>query len=59
MKNKMLVAATAAAILVSAAAFAEDMPMKGMGEGGMHKGAKFEAMDTNGDGMVSKDEFMA
>lgn len=57
MKNKMLLLASAA-VLMSFPAFAEDMSGKG-DDKGMHKGFKFEAMDTNGDGLVSKDEFMA
>ena len=61
MKNKMLMTMAAAAIMASAPAFAEQGKdgMKKEGMMGMHKGMMFEAMDANGDGMVSKDEFMA
>lgn len=42
----------AAIALLSAPALAESPD-------GHHKGKMFEAMDANGDGMVSKDEFVA
>lgn len=57
MKMKKVLMTVAAAALISAPALAEH---PGGPEGGSHhKGMMFEAMDENGDGMVSKDEFMA
>lgn len=57
MKMKKVLMTVAAVALISAPALAEHHG--GGPEGGHHKGKMFEAMDENGDGMVSKDEFMA
>ena len=53
MSVKKLVLLSSMAIMLSAPAFAE----KGSDDTG-HHGGKMEALDTNGDGMISKDEFM-
>ncbi len=71
MKYNALMAAVVATFLMAGAAFAEDKPATpaattpppatatmGMGAGMHHKGMMFEMLDTNKDGMVSKDEFM-
>lgn len=53
--KKLLTLAALALIAVPAASFAEDKPQ------GEHKGPgkMFKETDTNGDGQMSKDEFMA
>lgn len=57
MRTHKILMTVAAVALLSAPALAEH---PGGPEGGPpHKGKMFEAMDSNGDGMVSKDEFMA
>lgn len=71
MKYNTLMAAAAAMFLMAGSAYAEDKPAPEtpaaatapapdhpMGKMGMHKGMMFEMLDTNKDGMVSKDEFM-
>ncbi len=51
---KKLLAFTAVALAVSFSPALADHH----GEGGQHKGKMFEKHDTNGDGVVSKEEFM-
>ena len=54
MKNYVLTALMAATLgLTATAAIANDH------EGGHHKGKMMEKVDTNGDGVISKAEFMA
>ena len=48
-----------AAIAVSALSVASNTVMAEHHEGGYGKGKMMEKVDTNGDGMVSKSEFMA
>ncbi len=62
--NKLVTLAALALIALPAASFAEDKPEPPKGEQehkGEHKGPgkMFKETDTNGDGQMSKDEFMA
>lgn len=53
MKGKILLMAASALVLATMPAMAED------GGKGKHHGKMFEKHDTNGDGVVSKDEFLS
>lgn len=55
--KKLLTLAALALIAVPAASFAEDKPAGDDHKGG--PGKMFKETDTNGDGQMSKDEFMA
>ena len=54
MKRKLLLSITAVGILAAPVAFAQ-----GPQGGGDRKGKMMQAIDTNGDGQISKGEFMA
>lgn len=55
MKNKLFILALAAIALQATPVMADD---HGKGKGGK-KGKMFEKHDTNGDGQISQDEFLA
>lgn len=53
----MAIFGTALCVLASVPALAADT--NGGGMNGRHRGEFFKMMDTNGDGVISKDEYMA
>lgn len=60
MKRTMILSMAAAAIMASPAAFADHHKERGDMEGKKsHKAYMLKKMDADGDGMISKDEFMA
>ena len=57
--KKLLTLGAAALMTVSTAAFAEDAPAKGDSGPGHHKGDMMKELDTDGNGAISKAEFVA